>query len=228
MAVTLDVGTYRLVVSGSNTSMASYSFKLLDVTTPDHFNLSLNSESSGNIDRLGSVDEWTFVAVQGQRVSLNVLSIGGNGQRINFDLVDSHNSIWMTSFAYSGGPNDGDRGAVTLDAGTYRLVVSGSNTSMASYSFMLLDVVPPDIGTLTLGQPVSGNIEQVGSRDEWTFNGTVGETISFNVGSIANSAGQGLIFTLVGPSGYLTSATGTAAQPQAGNLQHTLTETRAI
>ncbi|MFO0945875.1 MAG: hypothetical protein U1D30_08015 [Planctomycetota bacterium] len=64
-AVTLDAGTYRLVVSGSNTSMASYSFKLLDVTTPDHFNLSLNSESSGNIDRLGSLDEWTFVAVQG-------------------------------------------------------------------------------------------------------------------------------------------------------------------
>jgi hypothetical protein len=92
-----------------------------------------------------------------------------------------------------------DSGPIALtETGIYTVRVGGSQGGTPSYQFGLVDATPAPVQAIMLDTPVPGAIDQPGRELSYSFSGTVGQPIDFDV--IFNDS-NGIGFTLRDPSG---------------------------
>jgi len=165
----LETGTYQLIIDDSGSSTGEYSFRLLDLTQAPE--LTLDTTIEGTLDPGVETDIYQFV--------------GTAGERLYFDSTDTvSNTSWRLY-----GPGEGliesrfslSDFEVTLPVeGLYTLILQGFNSSgTINYSFAA--VTPETTSTaLTLGETITGTIEEPAEVDIYTFNGTAGERLYFD------------------------------------------------
>jgi choice-of-anchor A domain-containing protein/RHS repeat-associated protein len=138
----------------------------------------------------GSTDVWTFSATAGQRLFFNALA--GTGHGLNWTLSDSHGTVIFQ------GPFQ-DVGSLFLTASdSYLLSVTAPAGPTQSYQFEVWNVPNPAPVPVNPGQAVSGSLGVPGATQAYTFTGSAGQQLFFDVQS--NPAA--LRFTLLGPNGY--------------------------
>jgi hypothetical protein len=161
------------------------------VPPPDTFAISIGDTiangvpgpGAGNLESPGVQDSYTFTGTGGQQVFFEQLQGLGNQQ---WSLVAPDGTLLVER------RDSFDRGPITLpQAGTYTLTAlpSLNNDVTGSYSFTLWNIPAPDAFAISIGDTVAngspdagaGNIESPGVRDSYTFAGTSGQELSFDV-----------------------------------------------
>ncbi|MEO8609209.1 MAG: choice-of-anchor Q domain-containing protein [Chloroflexota bacterium] len=193
-----ETGTYTLRVqaSASNPSFTgTYSFQLLETPLIQNFNISIGdsisnglpSAGAGNIETQGGEDIYSFTASAGQIIYLDAIS-SSNGN-VAWQLLNPSNAVIFDLFITSSG---GRR--VLPTAGTYKIRVYGYNNSSGTYSFKLWGVTDNNFAinvgdTISSGVPGTGagNIEQIGTEDNYTFSVAAGQIVYFEALSSSNS-----------------------------------------
>ncbi|MBL9138502.1 MAG: Ig-like domain-containing protein [Verrucomicrobiales bacterium] len=185
-------GTYTLTVGNERTDfVGAYRFRLLNVPVAQRFNIAIGDTVSngvpgagaGNIETPGVEDVYTFTATPGQVVYFDLLS--GGSAAIQWRLVDSTGAqVFQEGFFF-------DPGTVTLtNGGNYTLTIGNpKNDYVSTYSFRILNVPPPNVIPLALGDTVSngipaagaGNIETPGALDVYTFTALAGQVVFFDL-----------------------------------------------
>ncbi|RKS71468.1 hypothetical protein CLV35_3266 [Motilibacter peucedani] len=207
-------GTYTLKVHSpaGDDHTGTYGFRIVDVPAAQKFAYSLGSTISngvpgagaGNLEAIGSEDDYTFTGTAGQQVYLDALTDGTAGYARAVLAAPSGATVFDR---YIGS----DSPVVTLPAaGTYTLKVltSASDSHTGTYSLALRPAVSaPQVFAYTLGRTVSkdepatgaGNLEGVGSEDDYTFSGTAGDVLFYDV--LADATQGYATVTLVDPKG---------------------------
>jgi RHS repeat-associated protein len=163
-------GTYRLLLSGDNTTVGSYQFVVTNpalTTTP----LTLGAAVIGTLAKPGDEASYTFSGTPGERIYYAPTTTYAGGQRIR--LYDpAGNLVFNDNWSNAQGA------LVLLLSGTYRLLFSGDGATVGTYNFTLSN---PAFTTtpLTLGTPVSGTLANPGDQAEYTFTGTPGERLFY-------------------------------------------------
>jgi hypothetical protein len=185
-------GRYTVVVSGSGTATGTYGFSLVAVPVHQVFAISVGDSVSdgvpaagaGNIEAVGAIDEYTFSATAGQIVQL---TDAGTAPCCSLDWqVFAPDGTSLANDAF--GPGRGPATFTSPEKGMYTIVVSGSGTATGTYGFSLSSVPGHQVFGIAIGDTVSdgvpaagaGNIEAVGSVDEYTFSATAGQIVQFN------------------------------------------------
>ncbi|TVQ51238.1 MAG: hypothetical protein EA377_13075 [Phycisphaerales bacterium] len=174
-----QLGEYTITVFGNQNATGTYSFKVWSVPEPDTFTITLDQVISlndpgpgaGNIEQPGAVDIYTLSIAEPLTVFFDhknsSCGIRWSVQRPDGTMIFSNNAMC------SGHP-----GVRELDqAGVYTISVVGNQTVTGTYSFKVWTVPPPDQFVINVDETVSpdnpgpgaGNIEQPGSRDEYTL-----------------------------------------------------------
>jgi hypothetical protein len=215
-------GTYTLLVGGlqaNDDSTGTYSFVVREVPAPDEFAIDVGdvvangvpASGAGNIEAIGVRDQYTFDAVAGQTLFLDVLTpcavVGLDGT-----LRDPNGVAVFTNRNMDCGTSSiSDFGPFQVGTtGTYTLLVGGleaNDDSTGTYSFVVREVPAPDEFAIDIGDVVAngvpaagaGNIEQPGVRDVYMFDATAGQTLFFDV--LTPCAVVGLDATLRDPNG---------------------------
>jgi hypothetical protein len=195
---TLSVtGTYTFTVRGFQANTTGvYSFRLLLVPPPQMFAVNIGdtisngvpSAGAGNLEVPGALDIYTFDGSASGGVIFDAL-VGNTGlARVTLTAPDGTE---LFSGFYL------DQQAAFSQTGTYTLQVEGLNiTSTGVYSFQLLNIVAPQIFTISIGDTVSdgvpapgaGNLEEPGAIDIYTFDGVAGQVMIFD--ALAGNSGQ--------------------------------------
>ena len=141
---------------------------------------------AGNIEVGGALDVYSFEGSAGDSAIFDVLT-GSTTLRWSLIAPDStslFNSVYL------------DRQQELPQTGTYTLTVNGSSTSITgTYSFRLLLTPPAQLFALNFGDTVAngvpaagaGNLEVPGARDIYSFNGTAGQEVVFDILSGSNA-----------------------------------------
>lgn len=218
--VLLQDGTYSLQVKVASTNpnyTGDYSFRLWAVPPDEVFAIQVGDSitngvslpGAGNLEGPGAQDIYTFQATSGQSAFFRENSVSAafkgylqwelktpGGQRVFLGYIDS-----------------GDQGRVTFpQTGTYTLTVwCGLNdvTCIGPYSFSILSVPPDTVIPIQVGQVISenvpaagaGRIEVPGAEDHYTFQGSAGQSLFFDVLSVESSLGGYLQWELSAPGG---------------------------
>ena len=209
-----SLGDYTLTVSGPTAGVmtATYALGLTSIPPPDVASIAVGEavvpgsagSGSGSIETPGAEDVYTFSALAGERMFVDVQGVAGacgDPDALEWQLTGPPDADGIPFF--SGGPFNCDsktRGAITLDqAGVYTLTVRGgfNDPATGDYTFKLL---PAPLASFTatpdsplIGQPVT--FDASGSRDlrgsivkyEWDADGdgtfesaTAGATLSLS------------------------------------------------
>ncbi|MDJ0844826.1 Ig-like domain-containing protein [Crocosphaera sp.] len=195
----LDNGTYRFTVESFTTG--DYSFRFLDVAeaTP----ITLNTVFNGTLDPASSNDLFTFEGTANQTIFIDNLvdNLGFNG---SFTLYRPDNQFIFPSFGSQ----------ITLPgSGTYVLEVSNfsfDNTPV-NYSFRVIQPPEPVSTSFTIGETITGSLEQAGEVDIYTFEGTPGQRLYFD--GLGTGFSSNTFVRLLSPSGatltnFFSSSTG--------------------
>ena len=179
-------GTYRIVVDGTNDATGDYGFRFLDATTADP--LALDTTLSGDF---GSTQQeaqiYTFK--------------GNEAQYLYFDGIAGHSLDRYSLYDPDGHPVvsqflSADTELELPQTGYYTLVVDGFHGE--NYQLGVITPVLEDT-SLTLGEIVTGDIDEAGARDTYHFTGAVGQQLYFDpLGSNGDLRAQ-----LYSPSGTL-------------------------
>ena len=122
-------GTYLLRITSADGGTGAYAVTWAQSRPDSARTLSLGSAASGSIDRPGAQDIWTFTVGTRSAVALHPAA-GCTGTDVRVEIQDS-DGIGM-----SGAPSVCDGiDPVQLNAGTYRVVVSGDRAGTGAYSF---------------------------------------------------------------------------------------------
>jgi hypothetical protein len=191
-----DAGQYQLLVYGANTYHGAYSFSMWTAEAPQVFAVHLGDTVSngvpgagaGHLEGPGAEDVYTFHADAGARVYIQGQYT--ENTHIRWSLDDAAGVV--RSRAYYGYHADGwwfinesgdfNGGSDVLQihrSGTYKLVVATGDAFGGTYQFKLWSppIRPPV--SLTLGQPVNGNLDVPGVENLYQFHGTsAGQQIS--------------------------------------------------
>jgi hypothetical protein len=210
--VTFDMpGEYYLILANLSADGASdYLFRWLDVSQPPTTTVSFDTTVNGMHANGNATTLYRFV--------------GSAGQRLFFDgaVTNTAGSWYLYSptdvYFNGGGSSSGDFEVTLPGNGTYWLAVGNSGlTNEASFSFRI--ITPPTTNlALTLGTTVSGQLNEAGEEDRYTFAGTAGQRLYYD----------GMRFDELYPSVFLLNPSGgivhinTAAAYDAGPF--TLTE----
>ena len=88
---------------------------------------------AGNIERPAAQDNYTFTAREGQRVFLDVTECASNGTLV-WTLRRPDDELVFVDESLCSGDSPSDQEEVTLpQAGSYRLIVSGSDAATGTY-----------------------------------------------------------------------------------------------
>ncbi|MFK7800722.1 MAG: hypothetical protein AB8G95_03730 [Anaerolineae bacterium] len=208
----METGTYSLTVGrNSNSATGSYQFSLTEVAPNDQFEIEIGdtvslgqpADGAGSIEQAGTFDIYTFEAVS-QTMIFADMQVVSPGLTVQWKLNDSSGlEIFRDCVAC------GDPGTHTLMlGGTYTLTVgSASSTGTGNYQFQIWDVPPPVEFPIAVGDVISPNlpaagagiIETPGSVDVYTFSGTAGEKVTFDI-QATNGTG-GIRWELRDPNG---------------------------
>lgn len=236
-----QAGTYSLQVKVGSTNpnyTGNYSFRLWAIPPDQVFPIQIgdsitngvSAAGSGSLETPGAQDIYTFPATAGQAAFFRENSFsaafkgylqwelkGPTGQRVFVDYI-----------------NSGDKGRVSFpETGTYTLTVwCGLNdvTCVGPYSFSILPIPTDTVIPIQVGQVVSentpaagaGRIEVPGAEDHYTFQGSAGQSLFFDVLSVDSSLGGYLEWTLTAPGGtqvfkaWFNSDVGRKTLPESG------------
>lgn len=146
-------GTYRIRVTapaGHSNVTGNYVTSVWDVTSTVR-TLNLEQTSAGTITNPYSTDQWSFSAVAGQQVRLQVLNTSSAG--LAFTLTAPNGSMPFTDIF-------SDSSLVTLpSSGSYTFSARGLNGASGSYSF----IMKMNAVDLTLGTTYNGTLAGSGS-----------------------------------------------------------------
>ena len=180
-----ESGTYRLVVDGNGENTGNYSFSLMDVGAAT--SIALDTDISGQLNPGQETHFYKLSGTTGQQLYMDSLMSASN---VNWRLYDSGNKDIGNSSMSS------DWEVTLPNTDSYTLAIQGSNSSPVDYKFRL---ITPDTITsaLTLGSNATPNaistaITEKGEQDVYTFTGTTGQRLYFDVinngGSSTHSA----------------------------------------
>jgi hypothetical protein len=208
--ITLEqTGTYAVIVGTrrSGDATGTYRIQVWEVPPPDVFTISIGDTISdgvpgpgaGNLETPGVQDIYTFAGSSGQQVFFESLE-AVPAQQWNLAAPDGALLEEARSVGF-------DRGPITLpETGTYTLTVlpAINDDVTGSYRFTLWEVPPPDVFAISIGDtvadgvpgPGAGNVESPGVQDIYTFAGSSGQAIFFNL-----LEGDFLSWNLVAPDG---------------------------
>ena len=142
----------------------------------------LGQTISSAISQKGEQDTYTFTGAIAQQISFNVLA-PGQYRSINAYLYSPSGSQVFSRWL-----SDQITTPITLtETGQYTLRLDGSGENTDTYNFSLVDLgqvasVTGLTGTpITLGNTVSGSISNTSQVDAYTFTGTVGQQLFYDV-----------------------------------------------
>ncbi|MEH1791306.1 putative Ig domain-containing protein, partial [Nostoc sp.] len=172
-------GAYKLVIDAIGGNTGAYSFSMLDVAQATPINL--DTDITGTLAPGSSTQLYQFNGIVGQHLYMNSL-LGAAG---NWYIYDSSNN----RVAANGLSNDFELTLSKTD--TYTLVIQGggsqgtdSNTPI-NYKFRIIDsntpTTPISFGTNATPNFVSDSIVKKGDINTYTFTGTAGQRIDFDV-----------------------------------------------
>ncbi|GIG28396.1 beta strand repeat-containing protein [Cellulomonas marina] len=206
-------GTYTVSVKAGvdDRATGTYGFTIQPATAgPQTFPITLGATvkdgvpgpGAGNLEGPGAVDTYTFTATAGDRIGYTSLA----DTTANYGYVTlyapSGATVWSGWIAANRFP------AAVPATGTYRLEVRTTDTThWGTYSFALVKAAAQQTFAYTLGSTVSngvpaagaGNVEGVGGSDTYTFSGTAGDRLLYDV--LAESTNGYLSRTLIAPDG---------------------------
>jgi RHS repeat-associated protein len=160
------------------------------VTQINNFAYQIGNTQNGTISQAGQVDVYSFSATAGQQLFFNALS--GSSTALHWFLTDPSGTIVFSS-------DFSDHDTVTLaKTGTYYLTVDARNNQVGAYQFKVWNVPAPTATPINIGQVVNGTVTIPGSQALYTFAGTAGQKLFFDVQGSASGA---LAFTVLGPTG---------------------------
>ena len=165
----IESGTYQLIVDGSGATTGNYSFQLLD--TGIATDLTLNTPTNGTLSPGNSTTLFQFEGTEEQRLVLDGQGSTGGGSIVIY--AENNGSVTSRTIGF-------DREFSLPFNATYLLAVQGSNANdTVDFSFQL-NSVELTTTPLTLGETISGNIDQPGNEDFYEFEGTVGQQLYFD------------------------------------------------
>ena len=149
---------------------------------------------TGRISAAGEVDEWTFTATAGDRITGHIGEIADdNDFRPRLRLLSPSDSVLADASGVSATVFDD---VVAPATGTYKVRVSSFDSGFdgtGSYRLSIVHTPPPITvsagdqgGPLTNGAIHTGEILQ-GDVDVWTFTANAGDRIAVHVGEIADT-----------------------------------------
>lgn len=172
--------------------------------------LPFNTPTSGTIQAIGEVDEWTFDGIVGQQIS--IIADPGDGisflpfaptlGQVRVELVSPSGAV--ISAGENSAANEVARmnGIRLAESGIYRVRVAAASSTpdgTGNYRITLADA-SLDIAPLVFNTRELGEIESLYSVDQWTFSGTTNQVIEFD---FLNATFAGIGFTLSGPDGWV-------------------------
>ncbi|HJZ57853.1 MAG TPA: hypothetical protein VKE74_23035, partial [Gemmataceae bacterium] len=189
-------GEYSLTLSSILNRTGTYQFQVFDVPAPDVTPIHIDEVVSGTIAVPGAEHDYTFTGAVGQRLFFDVQQNTGSPVRLGFTLLRPDGSVLFPESSQ-------DRDVFTLTvAGTYTVVVSGFTTqgTTGSYQFRLWEVPLPTTTPFQVGDVVSGTIDIPGEEDFYTFAGTAGQRLYFDIQQ-GGGTSSGIGFRLLRPDG---------------------------
>lgn len=186
-----ETGTYNLTVDGHEMfDTGNYNFGIhvlppsnapITIAIGDTISRDIPIEGAGVIEIKGELDTYVFPGEAGQEIVFDWIS----GSSLTFDW-------WV--YAPSGmgiiADHRVDDWQITLpETGIYTLLVKGDDENhVGVYSYRIIDVPPPDILTMSVGDTISngvpfdgaGNLEVPGAVDIYEFTASAGEEVVFN------------------------------------------------
>jgi large repetitive protein len=172
-------GVYSLKVEYT---VGSYKFRLLESSQATE--IALDTDTTGIFDNGGFGSKlYRFSLSSGQSIFFD--GQGGNGQ---WELYGANGEQVATT------PMSQNK-ELSLNAGDYFLVASGSGGGNTNYKFR---IITPEFNTvpMTVGSTISGNILEKGEQDTYTFVGTAGQQLFFD-----GLGGDNLVTKVVDPTG---------------------------
>jgi hypothetical protein len=173
---TLSVtGTYTVTVDPRDTQVGTLTFTLNAV--PDNVGTTaIGSPTTVTIGTIGEVAVRTFAATAGQKLTLTVT---GNTIPIADIIVRDANGN-TSAFQQASSPT-AFRDVFTLSVtGTYTITVDPRDTQVGTLTFML-NAVPDNVGTTTIGAPTTVTIGTIGEVAVRTFAATAGQKLTLTV-----------------------------------------------
>jgi hypothetical protein len=135
-----QAGSYRLKVSGYDAATGTYRVTLWPVPAAQTFSLAIGDTiapdrprpGAGNIEQPRAQDSYSFSSNAGQRVNLDARECTSNGILVWTLLQPDDEPLFKNESLCSGNSPSGKE--VTFpQAGSYRLIVSGSEASTGTY-----------------------------------------------------------------------------------------------
>ncbi len=173
-----DAGTFQIRIFSSIDSAGPYSV-VRHVSRPDVVSaISPGQTVSGTIDQPGAHDIYTFTVAAG-----TVAYFAAAPGCAPIDLIYEINTPDGNAFA-AGTNICGDLGRVEFDtAGSYQLVVRPSGSTTGAYQVVWKESRADQTSSIAPGQTVSGNIDQPGAHDIYTFTVAAGTVAYFAAAS---------------------------------------------
>jgi hypothetical protein len=162
-------GVYEVLVDGYLEQTGNYGFQFLDVSAVPE--LESKSFIEGILNPGQSVQFYKFEGEESETIYFD-----------NLDSVTSYNSYWNlynSNFDRISSRRFRDNFEVDLPGvGTYYLGIFGEEETPLNYEIERVATVP-EIASLTLNTPASGEITERGERDIYRFTGEIGQHIAF-------------------------------------------------
>jgi hypothetical protein len=176
-------GTYRIVIDGNDAATGNYQFRLLDESA--FLPIALDTEVTGNIDQNGTgAIGYRFNATAGQHLYLNT----GGGQYPNAWLLYNINGQYINYGHIQDGYYFDDQEFDITATGEYLLFMQGAGAANTSYKFTISDsqftTSSSPFGAqsaITIGDTVNGQIAKQGQQNTYTFSGTAGQQLQFDI-----------------------------------------------
>ncbi len=205
---TLDLDGLNVYVRGTVIEGTVLGGAIIQIS--DSGPIPFDTSVSGTIGLVGEIDEWEFFGSAGQSVTVSanptnrelpapLIPFLGS---VEATLIDANDNV--LAIATSTNRNE----LVTLldvvlpADGMYRILIHApdEDPSLTGNYVAGLWNATPDISPLTLGERLTGRIENPYSVDRWTFSAMAGQQVLFDLINVSNSE---IVFDLAGPDGWM-------------------------
>lgn len=167
--VATSTGHYTMVIEGSifNSSPANMTFNVhkLDRQSKP---LTLGATTSGNIDHVGDVDEFTFTLSDYAMVQFDSLT---NNSNYRWTLDGPGGQVYSTQLFSD---NEANATEKILPPGDYTMTVVGANNQTGAYSFRMINYT--EAPTITADTMVMGALELGNSSTAFRLHANAGDT----------------------------------------------------
>jgi len=192
-------GTYTVRVNADRNATGAYGFSLLSVPATVVMPITLGQGVSGSLTAAGQWADYAFDGSAHQVVYTQ--RVGDCASHLLWTLLSP------TSARIGDTQTCNDLGRMDLPAaGTYTVRIHGDGATIGAYAFQVLAVPATTTTSISVGQPVTGSVGQIGQEAVYTFASTAGSTITVHA---TGACVDGLLWELLRPDGQPVAGTGT-------------------